>query len=96
MSAYQPQLEPTQEFHVAVRGFRHHTPHHRRTFAFRAPGGLPKQSTTGRVSALSVPAQGASALIPSVKTIAGGTPINSLLVEFPDLTRPAGVQREIP
>jgi hypothetical protein len=47
------------------------------------------------VTSLSVPAQAASALIPSVKTIIGGTPIDSLLAEFPDLTRPAGVQREV-
>jgi hypothetical protein len=47
------------------------------------------------VTSLSVPAQTASALIPSVKTIIGDTPIDSLLGEFPDLTRPAGVQREV-
>jgi hypothetical protein len=38
---------------------------------------------------LSVQAQEASTLIPSVKTIIGDTPIGSLLAEFPDLTRPA-------
>jgi hypothetical protein len=43
------------------------------------------------VTSLSVPALAAIALIPSVKTIIGGTPIDSLLAEFPDLTRPAGV-----
>jgi cleavage and polyadenylation specificity factor subunit 1 len=43
----------------------------------------------------SVLAQAASALIPSVKTIIGDTSIHSLLAEFPDLTCPAGVQREI-
>jgi cleavage and polyadenylation specificity factor subunit 1 len=47
------------------------------------------------VTSTSVPAQAASALIPRVKTITGGTPIDSLLTEFPDLTRPAGVQREV-
>jgi hypothetical protein len=47
------------------------------------------------VTSLSVPAKASSALIPSVKTITGGTPIDSLLIEFPDLTRPAGVQREV-
>jgi hypothetical protein len=47
------------------------------------------------VTSLVVPTQSASALIPSVKTITGGTPIDSLLTEFPDLTRPAGVQREV-
>jgi hypothetical protein len=43
----------------------------------------------------SVRAQAASSLIPSVKTITGGTPANSLLTEFSALTRPAGVQREV-
>jgi hypothetical protein len=47
------------------------------------------------VTSLSVPAQAASALIPSVKTIIGETPIDSLLAEFPDLTGPARVQREV-
>jgi hypothetical protein len=41
------------------------------------------------VTSLSVPAQAASALISSVKTITGDIPIDSLLAEFPDLTRPA-------
>jgi hypothetical protein len=40
------------------------------------------------VTSLSVPAQAANALIPSVKTILSGTPIDSLLAEFPDITRP--------
>jgi hypothetical protein len=48
-----------------------------------------------RVMSLSAPAQAASALIPSVKTVTGGTSIDSLIAEFPDLTRPAGVQREV-
>jgi hypothetical protein len=47
------------------------------------------------VMSLSAPAQAASARIPSVKTISDGTPVDSLLAEFPDLTRPAGVQREV-
>jgi hypothetical protein len=47
------------------------------------------------VTSLSSPAQAASARIPSVKTISDGTPVDSLLAEFPDLTRPAGVQREV-
>jgi hypothetical protein len=47
------------------------------------------------VTSLSVPAQAASALIPSVKTIIGDTPIDSLLAEFPDPTRPARMQREV-
>jgi hypothetical protein len=47
------------------------------------------------ITSLSVPAQAANALVPSIKTITDGTPIDSILAEFPDLTRPAGVQREI-
>jgi hypothetical protein len=39
------------------------------------------------VTLLSVPAQAASALVPSVKTVIGRTPIDSILGEFPDLTR---------
>jgi hypothetical protein len=48
------------------------------------------------VMSLSVPAQAASALVPSVKTVTGDTPIDSILAEFPDLTSPAGVQRGSP
>jgi hypothetical protein len=44
---------------------------------------------------LSVLVKAASSLIPSVKTITGGTPVNSLLAEFPDLSPSAGVQREV-
>jgi hypothetical protein len=44
---------------------------------------------------LSAPAQAASSQVPSVKTITGGTPVDSLLFEFPDLSRPAGVLREV-
>jgi cleavage and polyadenylation specificity factor subunit 1 len=47
------------------------------------------------ITSLYVPAQAANALVPSVKTITDGTPIDSILAEFPDLTRPAGVQREV-
>jgi hypothetical protein len=39
---------------------------------------------------MSAPAQAASSQVPSVKTITGGTPVDSLLSEFPDVTRPAG------
>jgi hypothetical protein len=41
------------------------------------------------------PAQAASALISSVKTISDGTPVDSLFAKFPNLTRPAGIQREV-
>jgi hypothetical protein len=48
-----------------------------------------------KYTSLSVPAQAASALVPSVKTVTGGTPIDSIFAEFPELTRSAGVQREV-
>jgi hypothetical protein len=47
------------------------------------------------VTSLSAPAQPASSAIPSVKVISGGTAVDSILSEFPDLTRPTGVQREV-
>jgi cleavage and polyadenylation specificity factor subunit 1 len=47
------------------------------------------------VTLLSAPAQAASSQVPSVKTITGGTPVDNLLAEIPDLTRPAGVEREV-
>jgi hypothetical protein len=46
------------------------------------------------VTSLSAPAQAVSSLIPSVKVISGGTSAYTLLSEFPDLTRPTGIQRE--
>jgi hypothetical protein len=90
MTALQPQPGTTPGFLVAVRGGRRHIPSSAWTFAFRPPGGLPKQRPS-----LPVPAQAASSLIPSIKTISDGTPVDSLLAELPDLTRPAGVQREM-
>jgi hypothetical protein len=47
------------------------------------------------VTSFSSLAQPANSLIPSVKTINSGTPVDSVLAEFPDLTRPAGVQRHV-
>jgi hypothetical protein len=47
------------------------------------------------VTSLSSPAQPSNSLMPSVKTISSGTPVDSLLAEFPDLTRPARIQREV-
>jgi hypothetical protein len=44
---------------------------------------------------LSASAQAASSRIPSIKVISGGTPADSILSEFPDLTLPTGVQREV-
>jgi hypothetical protein len=47
------------------------------------------------VTSLAVPTQAASALILSTKTITGVTPIDSLLAEFLNLTRPAAVRPEV-
>jgi hypothetical protein len=47
------------------------------------------------VISLSVLAQAASSLIPSVKTITGSISVDSLVAEFPYLARSAGVQREV-
>jgi hypothetical protein len=47
------------------------------------------------VTWLTTPAQPASPMIPSVKIISTGTSIDTLLFEFPDLTRPSGVQRDV-
>jgi hypothetical protein len=47
------------------------------------------------VTSLSVPAQAASVLVPSVKTVTDGTLIESILTKFQNLNRPAGVQRKI-
>jgi hypothetical protein len=49
----------------------------------------------GGVTSLYVLAHAASALNPSVKTITDGIPIDSLFAEYPNLTRPAGAQREV-
>jgi hypothetical protein len=47
------------------------------------------------VTSLSAPAQAASSQTPSVKVISGGSSVDTLLSEFPDLIRPTGVQREV-
>jgi hypothetical protein len=47
------------------------------------------------ITLLSVPAQAANAFFPNVETITDGTPIDRILAEFSDLTRPAPVQREV-
>jgi cleavage and polyadenylation specificity factor subunit 1 len=46
------------------------------------------------VTLLFVPSQAASSLVTSIKTITGGTLIDSKLAQITDLTCPAGVQRE--
>jgi hypothetical protein len=48
------------------------------------------------VTTLFLSAHAASSLFPIVKTITCGTSVDSLLAELQDLTRPAGVQREVP
>jgi hypothetical protein len=45
------------------------------------------------VTSMSTPAQAASPRTPSIKLISTRTVIDSSLSEFPDLTRPTGVQR---
>jgi hypothetical protein len=47
------------------------------------------------VTSLSVPAQPARTSVPRIKIISGGTPVDNLLAEFPELTRPTGIQREV-
>jgi cleavage and polyadenylation specificity factor subunit 1 len=47
------------------------------------------------VTSLSKPGNTATSSVPSVKTIATDTTIDSLLVEVPELTRPTGVHREV-
>jgi hypothetical protein len=48
-----------------------------------------------KVTPLFVSAQATISLIPSIKTISGGTSVDSLLAKFPVLTRPAKVQHEV-
>jgi hypothetical protein len=52
-------------------------------------------SLLDEVTSLSAQTKVSSSLFPSVNTITGGTPVESLLVEFPYLTRLAGVQCEV-
>jgi hypothetical protein len=47
------------------------------------------------VTSLSAPGLIASPSFPSVKVIAGGKPPDSLLEEFPELTKPTGSHREV-
>jgi hypothetical protein len=41
------------------------------------------------VTSFSVPTRAASSQVTSEKSITGGTPVDSILAEFPDLNRPA-------
>ena len=47
------------------------------------------------VTSLSTPGLIAPPSVPSVKVIAGGTPLDILLEEFPELTKPAEIHREV-
>jgi hypothetical protein len=47
------------------------------------------------ITSLSTPGLIAPPTVPSVKTIAGGTPLDSLLKEFPEVTTPTGIRREV-
>jgi hypothetical protein len=47
------------------------------------------------VTSLSAPAQAASLRTTSIKCASVGPAVDSILSEFPDLTRPTGVQREV-
>jgi hypothetical protein len=47
------------------------------------------------VTSMSTPGHIAPPSVPSVKVIAGGTPPDSLLEEFPELTKPTGSNREL-
>jgi hypothetical protein len=47
------------------------------------------------VTSLSTSAQAASPRTPSIKLISIGTAVDTTLSEFPDLTRPTGVQRKV-
>jgi len=49
----------------------------------------------GGVTSLSTPGLIAPPAVPSVKVIAGGTPPDELLEEFPGLTKPTGSHREV-
>jgi hypothetical protein len=44
------------------------------------------------ITSLSTPGLFAPPTVPGVKTIAGGTPVDSLLKEFPELTTPTGIR----
>jgi hypothetical protein len=47
------------------------------------------------IASLSAPAQTASTRFPSVKAIGSSTPTDDIFAEFPELTRPSGVQRTV-
>ena len=57
--------------------------------------GCRNNSILDGVTSLSTPAQTASTPFPSIKTIRSSTPADDLTAEFPNLTRPSGVQREV-
>ena len=47
------------------------------------------------VTSLSAPGSTAPSSVPNVKVIAGGTPLDNLLKEFPDLTKPTGIHKDV-
>jgi len=47
------------------------------------------------LTSLSTPGFNAPSSVPSVKVIGEGTPLDSLLKEFPELTKPTGIHREV-
>jgi len=47
------------------------------------------------LTSLSTPGFNAPPSVPSVKVIAGGTPLDSLLEEFPELTKPTGIHHKV-
>jgi hypothetical protein len=63
--------------------------------SFFPPGGMQTQPLTGRGHIIACAGPAASSLISSVKTISGGTPVDSLHAEFPDLTQPASIFTQI-
>jgi hypothetical protein len=97
MAITQPQLGITPGLHVAIRGGgRLATPHRSRfCSAFRPLSWQLKQPPAGRrhVAVNTCPNRQPSD--PSIKLISTGTAVDSILSEFPDLTRPTGVQREV-
>jgi hypothetical protein len=65
-------------------------PHHRcgPPLPLWSPSRLSQQSPPRRTTFLSTPGHAAPTSIPSVKTIGSGVPLNDILAEFPQLTRP--------
>jgi hypothetical protein len=97
MTASQPQSGITPGIHVALCSGWRHTPLIGADFLSHF--GLLVDCRNNRlldgVTSLSAPAQASNPRIPSIKVISSGTSVDTLLSEFPDFTRPTGVQREV-